>query len=89
MFHSNVLMNNLKLKIIQDVSSRTWQVYINRKHVKGRACTKTCNRKRRSTGKTSYDGDDDDEAGFQIDATTKHVHWLVDRDGINLKTINR
>lgn len=31
MFHSNVLMNNLKLKLIQDVSSRTWQVYINRK----------------------------------------------------------
>ena len=59
------------------------------KQAKGRACTKTCNRKRRSTGKTSYDGDDDDEAGFQIDATTKHFLWLIDRDGINLKTINR
>ena len=38
------------------------------KQAKGRACTKTCNRKRRSTGKASYDEDDDDEAGFRIDA---------------------
>ena len=52
MFHLNVLMNNLKLKIIQDVSSRTWQVYINRKTSKRPCMHKNVQQKKKINWKS-------------------------------------